>query len=279
MAPNGLHTALCALLGAAWAFAIIELGLSAYVVSLFDSIGQLGGELGLQGLYGLNISKPPITSFSVFASVWTILVSVGALVAAWFFPRRASVSRNLNKTLALTLIALYFITMACWLGTFADYAVHTGGAFYMSADLNAILAFGVLLWSARCHTLLSVLTAFRLIFLALLTLTVLAVTGVLHSDWPGYSSFREHSGAHPEVEPEIKPDAEPRTLGDAPAPQITEAPTYSGAGDFQRETQPEPEPEARRDAPRFVEAPAYSEVAELPDSSQMKHEETPVSPP
>lgn len=162
MATNGLHIALCALLGTAWAFAVIELGLSAYIVSLFDSVGRLGSGLGgFGGLFGYSISKPPITSFAVFASVWTILVSTGCLVAAWFFARKASVSRSLNMILAVALIAIYVVTMGFWLGTFADFSVEVGGSengFFMSSYWKAIIAFGVLLWSVCCHTSLSVLT-------------------------------------------------------------------------------------------------------------------------
>ncbi|RMJ27610.1 Membrane-associating domain-containing protein [Aspergillus sp. HF37] len=215
-----LQPAVYALLGTGLVFAIVELGLSAYIVSSLGDrdrdgswntydFGSIKKRQDFQDYYDeydygdysdysdysdynfdsssyYDIATPPIAIFAIFASVWTIVVSVGALFTAWFFSRKSPVSRVLNMIFAAAYVAVYFITMAFWLGTFADYAYVQSWAGYTSDYWNATLAFAVLL----C-----------LVFLALLSLTVLAIFGILHSDWPGYTSIRKRHAAPPAAEP------------------------------------------------------------------------------
>jgi hypothetical protein len=165
-----LQPAVYALLGSALVFAIVELGLSAHTVSsygdrdgssytydydsfkkrqdysdYFDEYDYSDYNLDSSSYY--DISTPPIAAFAIFASVWTIVVSAGAMFTAWFFSRKSPVRRFINMIFAGAYVAVYFITMAFWLGTFADYAYVTSWLVYTPDYWKATLAFAVLLWS------------------------------------------------------------------------------------------------------------------------------------
>jgi hypothetical protein len=174
-----LQPAVYALLGSALVFAIVELGLSAYIVSdgfsytndydsfkkrqdysdYYDEYDYSDYNFDSSSYY--DIATPPIAAFAIFASVWTIVVSAGAMFTAWFFSRKSPVSRFINMIFAGAYVAVYFITMAFWLGTFADYAYVTSWSVYTSDSdyWTATLAFAVLLWSVvypECYYKLTV---------------------------------------------------------------------------------------------------------------------------
>lgn len=138
-----LHTALYALLGAAFVFAVIELGLTAYVESQYESYDSVYYSYGET----IKISSPPIVGFLIFCSVWTMLVTGGALFSSWFFTRRGSIARSVSFIISIVHLLVYFMTMVFWLAGFADMAALLGG-FYASDYANAIIAFAVLLWYA-----------------------------------------------------------------------------------------------------------------------------------
>ncbi|KAJ5224950.1 hypothetical protein N7468_006175 [Penicillium chermesinum] len=166
-----LHIALYSLLATALAFAIIELGLTAYVTSAISDYSreELFRRYWDYSYSYWHVSTPSILIFLLFTSCWTILASAGALAAHG-------------------LAAVYFVTMVFWLAAFADFVSYFDGNFF-SDYLSAIVAFAVLDW---------------LLFLALFIVTILALCGVLVSDWPGYHSFR---GAHTQKEKSAPADA------------------------------------------------------------------------
>jgi hypothetical protein len=134
-----LNIILYALLGTSLVFAIIELGLSAYVTSI--SSGTV-----YDGYYYYDLKPPAIVIFLVFSSIWTILVTIAALVLPWYYARKGLVSAKLNTILAATFVAVYFVTMVFWLACFADLANLVGGYVNIDSYYSAVLAFGVLLW-------------------------------------------------------------------------------------------------------------------------------------
>ncbi|KAJ5557962.1 hypothetical protein N7535_009455 [Penicillium sp. DV-2018c] len=165
-----LNIILYALLGTSLVFAIIELGLSAYVTSI--SSGTVSN-----GYYYYDVDPPAIVIFLVFSSVWTMLVTSAALLLPWYYARKGSVSAKLHTILAAITVAVYFVTMVFWLAAFADLANLVSGYTNIDPYYSAVLAFAVLLW---------------LLFLALMVLTILAMCGVLVSDWAGYHSLRKN---------------------------------------------------------------------------------------
>lgn len=138
-----LHTALYALLGTAFVFAVIELGLSGYVQSRYGSTSYYSR---YSYYSSVKISAPPIVGFLIFCSVWTMLVTAGALFVSWFFARQGPLSRSLSTIMAVCHLLTYFVTMVFWLAGFADLANLLGGRVSSSDYLNAIIAFAVLLW-------------------------------------------------------------------------------------------------------------------------------------
>ena len=128
--------AILALLGTALVFSIIELGLSAYVVSLTDRSYNYG-----YGTY--RTETPGEYAFLLFDSLWTLLV-VGVLAALDFFgARRGGVSRP-YPWLGWATLALNFLTWVFWLAGFAALAAFFGGN--PRGVGGALLAFAVMLW-------------------------------------------------------------------------------------------------------------------------------------
>lgn len=173
-----LHIVFYVLLGLCLAFAIVELGLSAYVTSIWSGDRETYTWNPYEGYVytTVHVSAPGILIFIVFSACWTILVSAAALVLPWFYSRKGAVTRNLNTILGVSFIVLYFITSVFWLACFADIEADLGGGTSYNDYLNAVIAFAVLLW---------------LFFLALFILAILAVCGVLISDWAGYQSMKK----------------------------------------------------------------------------------------
>lgn len=137
-----LNIILYALLGTSFVLGVVELGLSAFVVSAFDNTTQEYDTWG--GYVNVKVKAPAIVDFIVFSSLWTMLITVAALVVPWFYTRKGSVTPKLNTVLAASFVAIYFVTMVFWLAAFADLATYLD---YISNDYyNAMIAFAVLLW-------------------------------------------------------------------------------------------------------------------------------------
>ncbi|KAJ5778763.1 hypothetical protein N7520_002009 [Penicillium odoratum] len=211
------HIALYAILATSLVFAIIELGLCAYVASVwggtreelyYDSYGDLE--------YGdVNISIPGILAFLIFTSCWTMLVTPGGVLLSWFYTRKGATGK-ISTILGVVFSVVYFITMVFWLACFADIASDLDGYTSHNDYLNAVIAFAVLLW---------------LLFLALFILSVLSLCGVLVSDWVGYQSMRkqgdratEPAPAATEVPMSTNPVASPSELSTRDAETLHDQP-------------------------------------------------------
>jgi hypothetical protein len=143
-----LNIVLYALLGTSLAFAIVELGLSAFLTSAYTGTREVATWSAYSGYSytNVNLKAPAILAFLVFTACWTILVTVAALVLPWHLAKKGFVSAKLNTILASCFVGVYFVTMVFWLACFADLASLLGGGTSDSSYFNAILAFGVLLW-------------------------------------------------------------------------------------------------------------------------------------
>ncbi|KAF3385525.1 hypothetical protein F1880_001748 [Penicillium rolfsii] len=202
-----LHIVLYVLLGTALTFAIIELGLSAYVASAFTGTSEAYTWDPYRGYVYTTVhqSAPGILIFIIFTACWTILLCGAALGLPWHYARKGAVTSKLNTILGVTFIVLYFVTFVFWLASFADIEADLGGGVSWSDYLNAVIAFAVLLW---------------LIFMALFILAILAVCGVLVSDWAGYQSMKKRAvdPEQPEVSTVPAAPANEVPIGTAPVP-------------------------------------------------------------
>ncbi|KPI43175.1 uncharacterized protein AB675_6857 [Cyphellophora attinorum] len=171
--------ALIPLYGLALLFSIIELGISAYAVSLWDD-----------NRFTRN-HTPSEYSFLLFASIWTILALV--VVGLLDFLRHGRYS-----WLGWAVLGLNFVTWIFWLSGFAALAAFFGGT--ATGTAGALLAFAVMLWyviiwrsahRARpgpvtyvedSNLTLTHLTPNRLIFTAILILNALTAFSVLRSE-------------------------------------------------------------------------------------------------
>ncbi|CAI7611286.1 unnamed protein product [Penicillium bialowiezense] len=173
-----LNIILYALLGTSFVLGVVELGLSAFVVSAVENTTQEYDTWS--GYINVNVKAPAIVDFIVFCSLWTMLITVAALLLPWFYTRKGSVTPKLNTVLAASFVATHFVTMVFWLAAFADLATYLD---YISNDYyNAMIAFAVLLW---------------LLFVALLVFTILAMCGVMTSNWAGYQPVRKNKSNAP----------------------------------------------------------------------------------
>lgn len=117
---------------AAIIFAIVELGLTGYLVSVYDSS------------YDRDAS-PSILNFMLFNSVWSILVlayiGLTPLYYTRIFHRLAS-------------LALEWITMIFWFAGSIALAVYVGGPYHCTNSfcnsIEAAIAFGFFLWALFC---------------------------------------------------------------------------------------------------------------------------------
>lgn len=157
-----LHLALYILLGTAGVFAIVELGLSAYLVS--QNTGSYENEYidpvtGQWIVQTITLSVPPILSFTLFTCLWTLLATAAAFFLPWFYARKAGTTVNgtapapaasparINTWIASALIGIYFVTWVFWLAVFADIANAVDANGLVLSSLGAaLIAFAVLLW-------------------------------------------------------------------------------------------------------------------------------------
>ena len=77
-----LHIVLYVLLGTCLAFAIVELGLTAYVASIWTGDRETYTWNAYEGYVYTTVhySAPGILIFIIFTACWTVLVSAAALV-------------------------------------------------------------------------------------------------------------------------------------------------------------------------------------------------------
>jgi hypothetical protein len=143
---SNLDISFLALKGTALVLTIVELGLVAYLVWGFGQTFTIPTYT-----YGIGYTYetfqgtvPPSIAFLMFNSVWTLLVTAAALAVPILFHRRNAAHHN--SWLAPTLIAVYFVTWVFWLAGFADLATILGPYVNYSAYMDAVLAFGILLW-------------------------------------------------------------------------------------------------------------------------------------
>ncbi|RHZ70281.1 hypothetical protein CDV55_100873 [Aspergillus turcosus] len=173
-----------ALLGISFVFAVIELGLAGHIASTATGSRRIpvydGSSAWGYSYKTIKFSVPAIVAFVIFTAVWTMLVSVAAILLPWFFRARAAAGSLLNTILTGALGAAYFVTMVFWLASFADIAAKLDGLGATSDYYNAVIAFAVLLW---------------LLFAALFVVVVLALVGVLQCDVPGYRGMRKRGNA------------------------------------------------------------------------------------
>ena len=117
-------------------FSIIELGLSAYLVSVFDELDQI--------YYGY---VPGTISFLLFASLWTVLRTAFHLVR---LIRKANSpvdgSRRPVTWVAILTLVINAVTMIFWLAGFASYASLLAGETAFGV-IAALLAFAIMLVS------------------------------------------------------------------------------------------------------------------------------------
>ncbi|KAJ5658899.1 hypothetical protein N7507_005350 [Penicillium longicatenatum] len=214
------HIALYAILATSLVFAIIELGLCAYVATFYGGTYQelYYNAYGSYGYKNVKTSTPPILAFLIFSACWTILITTGGVALSWFYTRKG-VSGKISTILGIVFTLVYFVTMVFWLACFADIASYLGGFVSFNDYFNAVIAFAVLLW---------------LLFLALFILSVLALCGVLVSDWVGYQSMRKSQAdkapvtsapaADPEVPMSTNPVAPPSELSTRDAEHLHDQP-------------------------------------------------------
>ena len=149
-----LDIVLLALLSGALVFSIIELGLSAYTVSLhwysaYSTYDPNYAGTGYGGYdYGYRRGNPPgEVSFLLFDSLWTVLVCA-FLIGFLLLKRRnhsAISSNSANKWLTPLTLTLTILTMIFWLAGFASLAHRYNGA-DVTNIAAALLAFSILLW-------------------------------------------------------------------------------------------------------------------------------------
>lgn len=171
-----------ALLGVAFVFAVIELGLGGHIASIstgsrkipfYDPSSSWG-----YSYKTIKYSVPGIVAFQIFTSVWTMLVSVAAFLLPWFLRVKAAPGTRLNTIITGALGGAYFVTMVFWLACFADIATKLDELGATSDYYNAVIAFVVLSW---------------LLFVALFVIVVLAILGILECDAPGYAGMRKRA--------------------------------------------------------------------------------------
>ncbi len=111
-------------------FSIIELGLSAYIVSLTSS----------------RLYSNSVYDYLLFCSIWSLLVTGFLLIWSYLARARSPITKNSSENwLAPVTLALNFITMIFWLAAFASLANMYGG-YNPQNQAGAQLAFAVMLW-------------------------------------------------------------------------------------------------------------------------------------
>jgi fatty acid desaturase len=125
-----IDIAILTLLSTGLIFAIIELGLSAYWVSFWDTYAY---------------AAPGIISFLLFASLWTAL-RTGFRLLRYVLSRRSSYSAPGREAKWVTVLGLVInaVTMIFWLSAFAAFDTELDGLIAVGI-WGALLAFAIML--------------------------------------------------------------------------------------------------------------------------------------
>jgi hypothetical protein len=150
-------------------FAVIVLGLTAYLVDAFN------------GPYGYNWS-PHSINFMLFCSIWTLLVTAFLLVVPTRFPQFAH---------KFVIAGLEFVTMIFWFAAFIAVAVLWNNSYWgwyghgtiYSVGVAAVV-FAAFLWcvSCPCASIRPWLTQRRLTFVATTALSALHIRNSSNSN-------------------------------------------------------------------------------------------------
>ena len=124
--------AILGLIGTILLFSIIELGLSAWAVSVTDG-----------RYYGWRARSPGEYGFLLFASLWTLIGVAVLAVLELMGGRKGGVSQRFSW-LGWATLAYNFVTWVFWLAGFSALAAFYGGNPQGAA--GALLAFAVMLW-------------------------------------------------------------------------------------------------------------------------------------
>lgn len=141
------------LLGTSGVFSIIELGLSAYVVSIgsvqayeywdpnYDGTGYGGYQFGIR-----KGAAPGEVDFLLFCSLWTLLLASALIILSIVWASKSRIAgKDIHSVFGPLTLALNAITMVMWLAGFAALANLYGGV-NPQGILGALLAFPILLW-------------------------------------------------------------------------------------------------------------------------------------
>lgn len=184
-------------------FSIIEIGLSAYSISYWEDYYAV--------YYG---SAPGFISFILFASLWTVLRTTFRLLRLLLKTRSpVDASGRPTKWVPIVTLVVNAVTMVFWLAAFAAYVNLLDGATATGLG-GAILAFAVMLVRWICLDDMqegSLIETQWLLFLALLTLNILTMCGVLRSDIRDYASLRSRHRSSRGIESKQERGAVPVT--------------------------------------------------------------------
>ena len=125
-----LNLIIFVLLTIAFFFTIIELGLSAYLVSITAS----------------RLYSNSTYDYLLFCSIWTLLATGFLLIWGYLARSKSHIDKNSSERwLAPVTLVLNFITMVFWLAAFASLADMYNG-YNPQGSSGAQLAFAVMLW-------------------------------------------------------------------------------------------------------------------------------------
>lgn len=141
------------LLGTSAVFSIIELGLSAYIVSIgtaqvyeywdpnYAGTGYGGYQFGTR-----KGGAPDEVNFLLFCSLWTLLLAPALIILPIFWASKSRIAgKDIHTIFGPLTLALHAITMVFWLAGFAALANLYGGVNPQDIP-GALLAFAILLW-------------------------------------------------------------------------------------------------------------------------------------
>lgn len=142
-----------ALLGTASVFALIELGLSAYIVSLgsehtytYWDPNYAGAGYGAYQYGTRKASAPAEVDFLLFCSLWTLLVAPALIILPIVWKSKTKVAGQDVQTISGPLtLAMNAIATIFWLAGFAALANLYDGLNPQGIP-GALLAFAVMLW-------------------------------------------------------------------------------------------------------------------------------------
>lgn len=139
---------LSALLALGLACSIAELGLTAYVATIWGRSRQIPYWDPYQGFVykSFHVDTPGIVNFLLFAAAWSVLASMAAILLPLFYTSKGAVSPTANSILGVTFSFVFLATSVFWIAGFADIESLLGGGTSYNDYLNAVIALAVVLW-------------------------------------------------------------------------------------------------------------------------------------